>query len=402
MDYKNAYNNALERAKELSIDGYLDAIAIDEIFPELAESEDERIRKWCISHFKECFRVTKDNVEYQEYLNNKVIPWLENQKKQEQNKPSIWKHWSGNGIAGNGEGMPIYLIKVGYTYSLSSCLSFECDYIVLSELDKLMREKQSEPTKINPSEFDSQLNRLFRQFESLPKEELVSSLSFYLNVVQNDGAYKDEEKQSEQKSADKVEPKFKVGDWITNDRYTRYIVGINSKRYQFKNGTVQYCDDVDKKYHLWTIQDAKDGDVLSYVTDEGDLWLMIYQSLYEPYDGHVHYHALLINDNFTSQGTCVISIDELKPAAKEQRDLLFQKMKEAGYEWNDEKKELKLLITNGGDFEPAWSEEDEEMLSEIIADVRFAQDRNPQSQMNQIIFEEEVNWLKSLKQRIGE
>lgn len=59
-------------------------------------------------------------------------------------------------------------------------------------------EKQSEPTEINPSEFDSQLNSLLKKFKSLPKEELASSLSFYLNVVQNDGTYK-EEKQGEQK-----------------------------------------------------------------------------------------------------------------------------------------------------------------------------------------------------------
>ena len=36
--------------------------------------------------------------------------------------------------------------------------------------------------------------------------------------------------------------------------------------------------------------------------------------------------------NFNNYGT---------PATKEQRDLLFQKMKEAGYEWDAEKKELK-------------------------------------------------------------
>ena len=48
-----------------------------------------------------------------------------------------------------------------------------------------------------------------------------------------------------------------------------------------------------------------------------------------------------------------------------------------------------------------WSEEDEEMLSEIITVVKFAQDRNPQTQINQIIFDEEVNWLKSLKKRMG-
>ena len=63
---------------------------------------------------------------------------------------------------------------------------------------------------------------------------------------------------------------------------------------------------------------------------------------------------------------------QLKPATKEQRDFLFQKMKEAGYEWDDEKKELKLLITNGGDFDtenceqnPSCSEDDEEIIGNI-------------------------------------
>lgn len=80
MDYKEKYEQALERARNIRFGNPQSATAntvCEEIFPELKESEDERIRKWCISHFRECFRVTKDNVEYQEYLNNKVIPWLE-------------------------------------------------------------------------------------------------------------------------------------------------------------------------------------------------------------------------------------------------------------------------------------------------------------------------------------
>lgn len=32
---------------------------------------------------------------------------------------------------------------------------------------------------------------------------------------------------------------------------------------------------------------------------------------------------------------------DIHPATKEQRDLLLQKMKEAGYKWDTEKKELK-------------------------------------------------------------
>lgn len=39
------YDEAIKRAKELAIDGYLDAVAVNEIFPELEEPDGERIRK---------------------------------------------------------------------------------------------------------------------------------------------------------------------------------------------------------------------------------------------------------------------------------------------------------------------------------------------------------------------
>ena len=66
-------------------------------------------------------------------------------------------------------------------------------------------------------------------------------------------------------------------------------------------------------------------------------------ALYKPYEGHVHYHALLVNDEFSDKGTCCICIDNLKPATKEQRDLLFKKMNNAGFTFDFEKKELKKI-----------------------------------------------------------
>lgn len=65
-------------------------------------------------------------------------------KKQSEQKPKkvpIWRHWK-DGIAGNGEGEQTFLIKNGLTYSISSCLGQECDYIELSELDELLREEK--------------------------------------------------------------------------------------------------------------------------------------------------------------------------------------------------------------------------------------------------------------------
>ena len=81
MNYEEKYKEALERAKRLHSEptGETERIVCEQIFPELAESEDERIRKWCISHFKAAVLVTKNNAGYKEYLNNKVIPWLEKQ-----------------------------------------------------------------------------------------------------------------------------------------------------------------------------------------------------------------------------------------------------------------------------------------------------------------------------------
>ena len=99
-----------------------------------------------------------------------------------------------------------------------------------------------------------------------------------------------------------------------------------------------------EKNHIespWTIQDAKDGDVIFY--DSG--WTCIFKCIhgiwYSSYcfitdDGEFHTgyerHAVdaTINGN-------------VQRATKEQRNLLFQKMKEAGYKWNPQTKTLVKL-----------------------------------------------------------
>ena len=138
-----AYDEAIERAKKLATDlpnGRNDRLYhvwdLENIFPELKESEDEKI----VNAIRKALESKIED------LGNGVtrtacLAWLE--KQGTPNQTSIWKHWKDS-IAGNGGGKLIYLIKYGHTYSLSSCLCFECDYIELSELDKLMLEKQGE------------------------------------------------------------------------------------------------------------------------------------------------------------------------------------------------------------------------------------------------------------------
>lgn len=84
---------------------------------------------------------------------------------------------------------------------------------------------------------------------------------------------------------------------------------------------------------------------------------------------------------------------------------LFSKIKEAGYEWDAAKKELKQLEPNSD-----WSEEDEKMVKCCEIALEFFENLGKNSQgfphenyfeLNERIYPSEVNrWLKSLKERV--
>ena len=93
-----AYDTALERAKDMLNDGIIsnNAIAyLQGIFPELKENEDERIRKWIIDDIK--YNMDNEPLNSSEYKKQgeKAIAWLEKQgeqKKPNKNIVEIWKN----------------------------------------------------------------------------------------------------------------------------------------------------------------------------------------------------------------------------------------------------------------------------------------------------------------------
>ena len=148
-----------------------------------------------------------------------------------------------------------------------------------------------------------------------------------------------------------VEPKFKfkVGDWIVqndNGTVSQITKTINGKdeygeyrAYEHTNGYFAAC--FENEYHLWTIADARDGDVIT----NGKL-IVIFNKLEEPaYKQHIiAYVGLdLCGKLQITENTWQLGVDKAMPATKEQRDLLFKKMKEAGYTWDADKKELKKI-----------------------------------------------------------
>ena len=146
--------------------------------------------------------------------------------------------------------------------------------------------------------------------------------------------------------APKVEPKFKVGQWY---QCTKYFFG---KGVTFDKNTAYYCakegclqdeygchiaivKDLYDNFKLWTIQDAKDGDALAE-----DSCIFIIEKM-NP-NGTAMVHCCLFDDGeFDSTGSTLgFDVDSTKPATKEQRDMLFAKIKESGHEWDADKKEI--------------------------------------------------------------
>lgn len=104
----------------------------------------------------------------------------------------------------------------------------------------------------------------------------------------------------------------------------------------------------ENEYRLWAIQDARDGDVLvCYSEVKGKT--IEQAGIFKQYVGRHGgcSNAFLAHTGIDWDGNIIINgymgSTNILPATKEQRDLLFAKMKEAGYQWDDDKKELRKI-----------------------------------------------------------
>ena len=131
MDYEKKYKEALERARQFSehpLQEDSDSI-VEYIFPELKESEDERIRK-------EIVRFIQMEVE-DEIVGNKWLAWL---GKQGEQKPAEWSEEDEqhvNSLLKRLEGM----CKKGATYTATR-------FAVSQDIDWLKSLKERKGGKI--------------------------------------------------------------------------------------------------------------------------------------------------------------------------------------------------------------------------------------------------------------
>ena len=301
MDDKNKYNNALERARDyykanLTLNKADENAVLEDIFPELKESEDEKIRKRIIH------ALHGDVLDMEE--TTKALAWLEKQGEKPQGKTAL----------------------------------------------------------------------------EASKEEKFDN-------------------------ANKVEPKFKVGDWLCENEpnnYARFIqileiVNVLGKeRYRisrdFHNDEdIVEFDFAEKYYHKFGIADAKDGDVL-YSLDSKQPFIFKHRKKHEQAEV---YCGINIYGKFFVGNTkdCIITTDKYIPATKEQRDKLLKAMTDKGWQFNFEKKELKELKKI--EQNSAWSEDDERIRKTSISFLKHYADKGYENAV------ECIDWLESLKDRIG-
>ena len=259
----------------------------EEMFPELKESEDEKTRK-------EIIRFIRMEVE-DKIVGNKWLAWLE---KQGEKEPVEWS-----------EKNEIYLNHV-----ITAIKSYYTD------------DKGCE----NPC-----------------REELIRWLKF----IKPHKQWKSSEEQKDYTS--KVEPKFKAGDWVVRTNGESFCNGskfaqiqsidLDEEMYYLDTGSWLYLSEI----RLWSIKDAKDGDVLVSLSK---MHPFIFNGHYDEDTDYVYAYCgisdIIKDDSFyfdkypDEEFKVWDSVENVRPATRDQRNLLFSKMKDSGYEWDSKKKEL--------------------------------------------------------------
>lgn len=173
----------------------------------------------------------------------------------------------------------------------------------------------------------------------------------------------------EAESNDKNEPKFHEGDWVIYNNDICQIVkreeGCNILVTQFGVEKEPVNERNLSTAKLWDISDARDGDVLFH-SDSASNGIFIFKEIidkgfakevicYCDYDSEDHF---CLGEHHTC---CWTDAKILYPATKEQRDTLEKAMTDAGYTFNFESKELRKI-----EKPIEWSYEDEANLNNII------------------------------------
>ena len=430
MDYEKKYKESLRKATKIHRDDNEEIKHYMEVlFPELAESKDERIMKELVEHCRNIRCVTEEGAE----RIAKWIAWLEKKNEIDKESYEIAEKEKYDFVSGQfiecrksfnefKEGNSYWLEYAGNDNYIgrSDNILNQKFHITPRQLYRLFtqqhcpKEEYVEPKDYNSIDphFCKPIDKIEPKFKlgdkiriknpsSFDKDMEVARIEKDYYICNHIGKFSSEvvpfSKESdyeliEHKSANKVELKFHEGDWVVYKNDICQIVkreeGCNKLVTNFGIEKELVNERNLSTARLWTIHDAKDGNVLSDGTT-----IFIFKDLLS--DGSVMSYCDYDTDSGESDAFCPLSVNlmcsKITPATKDERAILFEKIKEAGYEWSDKKKKLKKIEQKSTE----WSEEDDYNLQCMLAKVASDIQKGIGSRNNVLI-----DWLKSLKNRI--
>lgn len=263
------YYNVLEKAEQIyNSDFKPDEAAIlakylPMIFPELKMSEEERIKKALIKILNEIVINTNYKELGIDYNIRDMIAWLEKQDKSKESDEE-WEVTTGlykcTKQMFDGSPESKLLFETGKLYkciSKNDIAEFESSYGHSVFLIDPVVKKHFIKVKDTIDKQDGQKSN--SQMEKCSKCQF--NFTGYCDgtcILENNN----------QKSADKIEPKFKPGDRISDGRYMKKIVDINSDYpyYMFQDGSSYHIKDIDTKWHI--IPNADELQWMNVHTDE--------------------------------------------------------------------------------------------------------------------------------------
>lgn len=219
------------------------------------------------------------------------------------------------------------------------------------------------------------------------------------------------------------EPKFHEGEWLTENHpnsYARFVQILEVVNVQGENKyrisrdlhddeDVTDCLFIEDHWHPFNIQDAKDGDVLAC---NGEILLFKSYSVQRRISLYCWYNGQ--TNNFHNKEVVDVLLttrNKVCPATKEQRELLFSKMKEAGYEWDADKKELKIVdwskhIKYNPDApsiteeKPVWTEADERIRKSIYYALKYLEEKLSWDFLDDVDILDAYEWLEKLSNKV--
>lgn len=352
INYEEKYEEALERARKIHRETEFDYEKgmMEEIFPELEESEDEKI--------KHEIKIILANTDFSrfalDYTFADMIAWLEKQGEFDNNDTGILNRFSFYSYKDEpnilylselyvnkeqrNKGIGTKILKIADEIAANmKCNSIRLKTEIGSNAERLYRKNGYNSLKMEG-------NQIWLEKQGEQKPIFNTKHNWYVSKV--DGKIYD----LNYNPTDKIEPKFKVGDWIIfneNHNSVYQIERIDNYRYYLRHylgGTLSVHRDCEL-IRLWSIEDAKPGDVLAINWHEGDdSWekIIMFVKYHNPLKGWIStscvegYGNTFKNGKLAFEGEEVLYYSKtwtanLHPATKEQRDTLKRCMTNAGY-----------------------------------------------------------------------